>query len=138
MRLRHVVLILAALFTTAPAISAGEGRQEKTYKTPQEVFDAAKEAAAKDDWKALFGCLTPKTQDMLTGMLVVKSQGLCGGNESAHPGNRPSALALLRRLGPGGVRPELAVGDGPIARLRRDGGWPVPTTVASRQAHLDY
>jgi hypothetical protein len=71
MRLRHVVLILAALLTTAPAISAGEGRQEKTYKSPQEVFDAAKEAAAKDDWKGLLGCTTPKTQDMLTGMLVL-------------------------------------------------------------------
>jgi hypothetical protein len=71
MRLRHVQLILAALLTTAPTISAGEGRRAKTYKTPHAVFDAAKQAAAKDDWKEVFDCLTPKAQDMFTGLLVL-------------------------------------------------------------------
>ena len=71
MRLRHVLLFLAALFATAPGVSAGEGGQQKSFKTPQAVFDAAQQATAKDRWKEAYGCLTPKSGEMLTGVLVV-------------------------------------------------------------------
>ncbi len=71
MRFRHVLLILATLATTAAAVSAGDERRGKAYTTPQEVFDAAKQAVAMDNWKKAFECLTPESRDLLTGTVVL-------------------------------------------------------------------
>jgi hypothetical protein len=72
MRPPHGILLAVTLLLTAPALArAGEGGEGKTYKTPQAVFDAAKQAVAKENWKEFCGCLTKDSQTFLTGLLVL-------------------------------------------------------------------
>jgi len=42
----------------------------KTYHSPQEVFEAAREAVAKEDWKTFGQCLTENALDDVAGELV--------------------------------------------------------------------
>jgi hypothetical protein len=58
------VLVLAALGLTLP----GCGR--KAHGSPQEVFDAFKTAAAKEDYKGFTECLTNDSRKVLTGGMV--------------------------------------------------------------------
>ncbi len=61
------VVILAALGLTLP----GCGRKSASYGSPQEVFDAFKNAAAKEDYKTFTDCLTTDSRKAMTGGLVV-------------------------------------------------------------------
>ncbi len=61
-----LVAVLAVSLADAPA-QPGRG---KVYATPQDVFAAADKAAKKDDWKALYSCLTPDSRETITGGLV--------------------------------------------------------------------
>jgi len=45
--------------------------QDKVYKTPQDVFKAAKEAAKKGDAKALYATITPESGERMLGQMVV-------------------------------------------------------------------
>ncbi len=47
--------------------TAGAGGGKKVYKTPQEVFDAAKTAIKNNDTKTAMDCLTDEARDTLTG-----------------------------------------------------------------------
>src|SRR5881392_1105067 len=47
------------------------GERPPTYRTPQEVFEAAKKAAQKEDWKGVCATLTDDARDMLAGALVL-------------------------------------------------------------------
>jgi hypothetical protein len=58
-------LLLAALGT------AFAGERPPTYRTPQEVFEAAKKAAQREDWKGVCATLTDDSRDMLAGALVM-------------------------------------------------------------------
>src|SRR5262245_56788625 len=60
--------LAVALLTATPAAAGGKG---KTYKSPQEVFAAFKEAAKNDDWKALSQCLTEDSLKMMAGGMAV-------------------------------------------------------------------
>jgi hypothetical protein len=42
--------------------------------TPQETFDAMKEAAAKKDWNGMVSGMTPQTQDMMLGGMAMMVQ----------------------------------------------------------------
>jgi hypothetical protein len=59
------LLLLAAL----GAALAGE--RPPTYRTPEEVFEAAKMAARKEDWKGVCATLTDDSRDLLAGALVL-------------------------------------------------------------------
>jgi hypothetical protein len=58
-------LLLAALAVSAAEKDKDEKKDKKasranTYKTPQEVFDAAVVAMGKKDWAAMVSCFTPE------------------------------------------------------------------------------
>jgi hypothetical protein len=59
------LLLLAALGT------ALAGERPPTYRTPQEVFEAAKKAARHEDWKGVCATLTDDSRDLLAGALVM-------------------------------------------------------------------
>ncbi len=61
-----LVAVLALSLADAPA----QRGPSKAYATPQAVFAAAHKAAQKDDWKALYNCLTPDSREAITGQLV--------------------------------------------------------------------
>ncbi len=58
------VLLLAALSVAAGGTGA-------TYRTPEEVFEAAKKAIAREDWKGVCATFTDNTRDMLAGGLAM-------------------------------------------------------------------
>jgi len=58
------LLILAAF--SADSVAGGK----KVYKSPQEVFEAAKKAAEKEDIKTLLGCITADSRDAIAGGFV--------------------------------------------------------------------
>jgi hypothetical protein len=67
--------VAGAVLVTALALLAGgasgqEARGGKVYKTPQEVFEAARAAGKKGDWKTVASCLTEKSRDQLAGQAV--------------------------------------------------------------------
>ncbi|MBM3997175.1 MAG: hypothetical protein FJ303_23945 [Planctomycetes bacterium] len=69
-RILTVAIALAAIAGNADVASA----QAKKYATPREVYDAAKAAAAKKDYKAISECFTAETVDgMCGGMIFVGS-----------------------------------------------------------------
>ena len=58
------LLILAAF--SADSVAGGK----KVYKSPLEVFEAAKKAAEKEDIKTLLGCITADSRDAIAGGFV--------------------------------------------------------------------
>src|SRR5262249_35357412 len=56
--------LLALVMTTAYA-------QEKVYKKPEDVFDAAKKAAKDGNYKAFHATLTPDSADLMVGQLAL-------------------------------------------------------------------
>jgi hypothetical protein len=66
--------ILLAAYAVATVGGCGGGAA--THSTPQAVFDAAKTAAEKEDWKSFSQCLTPESRDataaavMLAGVMI--------------------------------------------------------------------
>src|SRR4051794_21769714 len=55
------MLLLAALALGGPSLQAQEKAKGKVYKTPQEVFEAARDAAARGDYKGYFATMAPQT-----------------------------------------------------------------------------
>ena len=72
--LRFMLLPVAVLLFTPDLVSAREAGKGKVYKTPQEVFAAAKQAAANDNWKESCACLTAESRDLLAGVLVMATR----------------------------------------------------------------
>jgi len=72
MKMRSLALACAALAALAAPAAAEEKEKPKapTYKTPQEVFDAAEKAAVKPDWKTLVHCYTPRAQGELVAAVA--------------------------------------------------------------------
>ncbi len=64
------LLLLAALGT---ALAAAQG---PTYRTPQEVFEAARKAAQTENWKGVCATLTDETRDALAAALALTPQRL--------------------------------------------------------------
>jgi hypothetical protein len=65
-------MVVAGLLILALAVTAAaDTDKEKVYKTPQAVFEAAKTAAKKKDMRTFVGCLTPDSQKLFTGQLVL-------------------------------------------------------------------
>lgn len=62
------ILLCASLMATT---SAQGGAKKPMFKTPEEVFKAAQEATAKNDWKTFISYLAPETVDHLTAMVIV-------------------------------------------------------------------
>jgi hypothetical protein len=56
---------VAALVAALALATSGHGGE--TYRTPQDVFNAAKEAAKKKDIKGFMNCVTEESQDILAG-----------------------------------------------------------------------
>ena len=74
-RLAPRPLLMAALFL-ATALWVGEsvpGQEKKaeTYHTPQEAFKAAVAAAAKEDWKGLYECLTEDSRELFASYAAI-------------------------------------------------------------------
>jgi hypothetical protein len=61
--------VLAGLLVAV--VAASVSAQAKVYKTPQEVFDASKEAAKKGDMKAYFVLLEPESMKQVAAGLAV-------------------------------------------------------------------
>lgn len=59
-----IAILVAQVLTTVHA-------QETVYKSPQEVFDAAKAAAKMSDYKAFHSTLTPESADIMAGQLAL-------------------------------------------------------------------
>ena len=49
---------------------AGKKDEKTVYKTPDEVFEAAKAAANKDDFKTFVNCLAPETVDEMATVMA--------------------------------------------------------------------
>jgi Domain of unknown function (DUF4878) len=71
MKPRSMVFGGLVLATLVLAAGAGADKKDKVYKSPQDVFDAAQSAIKKDDYKAFFGMVTPDSQKMMAGQLVL-------------------------------------------------------------------
>ena len=56
------------LFSALTADSSAGGK--KVYKSPEEVFEAAKKGLEKEDIKAVLGCLTAESRDETTGTCI--------------------------------------------------------------------
>jgi hypothetical protein len=63
----RAVVLCATLLVVMAATGRGE-EKSPVYKTPQEVFAAAKAAAKKNDVKAFYQTLTPESREKLTAM----------------------------------------------------------------------
>jgi len=60
--------LAALLCLTAVGCGGGGG-----YASPQAAFDAMKAAAEKKDWRGVFKCMTPDSQDGTAGVMVVEA-----------------------------------------------------------------
>src|SRR5437773_956854 len=60
-RRRAVIGVLLAAAMVLPAC-----RRNKSYSSPQAVFDAMVAASTKEDWPGIMNCLTDESQDKLT------------------------------------------------------------------------
>jgi hypothetical protein len=49
----------------------GQDKKAETYNTPQEAFKAAVAAAAKEDWKGLYECLTEDSRELFAGYAAI-------------------------------------------------------------------
>ena len=47
------------------------GCGSKEHESPEAVFEAAKSALADEDMEGFMNCLTPESQDLFSGMLVM-------------------------------------------------------------------
>jgi hypothetical protein len=64
-------LLVGSLMFLAALGAALAGERPTIYRTPQEVFEAAKKAAQKEDWKGVCATLTDDSRDLLAGALVM-------------------------------------------------------------------
>jgi hypothetical protein len=85
------VLLLAALSVAV----AGGGA---TYRTPEEVFEAAKKAIAREDWKGFCATLTDDSRDMLAGGLAMMPLMAKGFAKFAGEEKEKEILAKLKPL----------------------------------------
>jgi hypothetical protein len=99
------ILAVALLGTVAAPAAAGDKngpKGGKTYETPQAVFDAAREAAKKEDWKAFCACLTPESRDMLAGLVVfaggVMKAGINAAAEKEDKDKKELILQVVKAL----------------------------------------
>src|SRR5262249_47688771 len=65
--------VFALTLLVLAGISAGTqaGGSKKVYKSPQEVFEAAKKAGDDRDIKGFIGCITAESRDTAVGGLVL-------------------------------------------------------------------
>ncbi len=63
--------VLAGL-VLVPACNSSSSRSP-SYSSPQEVFNAASGAAAKEDWETFSNCLTEDSRNNVAGMLVISA-----------------------------------------------------------------
>ena len=66
-------VIAAGLLGTClgQANSVWAGEKQPVFKSPDDVFRAAQEATAKNDWKALIGFLAPESQNFFAGTMLM-------------------------------------------------------------------
>src|SRR5262249_14189715 len=77
-RAAMIVTVLAAAISvpacdpTKPGSDSKPGAENKgkSYDTPQAVFDAAKDAAVKEDWGTFMTCLTDDSKNTFTFMIA--------------------------------------------------------------------
>src|ERR1700733_15310735 len=70
MKPRSVVLA-GLLFAALALVGRAEPAKVTAYPTPKVVFEVAKSAAQKDDFQTFFACLTPDSQKMMAGQMVM-------------------------------------------------------------------
>ena len=64
--------ISALLFSSLLFVSVSlTGCGQKKYTSPEAVFEAAKSAMADEDMEGFMNCLTPESQDLFSGILVM-------------------------------------------------------------------
>ena len=78
-------MVLAILLL--PALHGCGSKGGATHATPDDVFQAAKAAAAKEDWKGFCDCLTDDSRDTFAGGMafagvMMKAFGELGGKEA--------------------------------------------------------
>jgi hypothetical protein len=72
MRTHHPALA-GLLLVTLPL--AARGQEDKTYPTPQAVFEAATAAQKKDDFKTFVACFAPEAQKQMAAGLAFNALG---------------------------------------------------------------
>jgi hypothetical protein len=85
------------LLLAAVAVAAAGDRQP-VYRTPQEVFDAAKKALQKEDWKTFCGTLTNDSRDMFAFPMVMLPVMMKGFAKFFPEEKRKEFLAKLKPL----------------------------------------
>jgi len=94
--------VVLGIVMCLPAVHAlaFTGGLQKTYGSPQEVFNAAKNAASKKDWKTVASCLTDNSLDTLSAGMVMLS-GFMQGFANMGAQNTPQAAqqkAMMAKL----------------------------------------
>jgi hypothetical protein len=62
---------IVGVVAVAALLLVAQGCGRKKHGSPQEAFDAAKNAAAKEDYRTFTDCLTPDSQKVMSGVLVL-------------------------------------------------------------------
>jgi hypothetical protein len=88
--LKQMAAVGLSICLCAGPVSALTAGLQKVYGTPQDVFNAAKNAAAKKDWKTVTSCITDNSLDMLAGGMVMLS-GFMQGFAAMGAQNSPQA-----------------------------------------------
>ncbi len=94
-RMMPAGLLLAA---AAVVVQAAPATAPVVYKTPNEVFAAAQEAQKKEDFKAFYECLTPDSQKLMTGQVVLTGamlKGLAALDKTGKAGEAVKALEVV-------------------------------------------
>ena len=75
-----IVVALAGVIITLPACDKGtkDGVPNKTFDSPQQVFDSAMAAAGKEDWATFMACLTEDSRDSFTGAMMIGAMMMKG------------------------------------------------------------
>jgi hypothetical protein len=93
---KHRVVGGLVLFVAlGTALAGGRGT---TYRTPQEAFDAAKKAIAREDWKGFCATLTDDSRDVLAGGMVMVPLMIKGFAKLAPEDKQKELLAKLKPL----------------------------------------
>ena len=72
------------------------GCGSKEHESPEAVFEAAKSALADEDMEGFMNCLTPESQDLFSGMLVMLGTMMKGF--AALAGDDPDALQSVSKI----------------------------------------
>jgi hypothetical protein len=65
-----VTFVLTATLACGNQVAGGEKKAAAIYQTPQEVFEVARAAVNKDDWRAFLSCFTDDSRDSVAGLTL--------------------------------------------------------------------